>query len=176
MKNLDMENIRGTLKKLITDLLENKIDRNAVAKSVRECINEEDILNLEDRLSRIAYWTMNGLDYEFCNTTDSELLYLRECFEEVRKYSDEEKWDYILNNTEPICKMIPSLKGQEINSYDFARYTPEKFELYDGLIFGDKIKASKLLALLMTNVGIETVIKLAPREVWEEAINSERNK
>lgn len=176
MEKVGIENIRQILKELITELLENKIDRKTAAKLVRKKVELVYVLECNDKSISYSYFALNGLDDADCNTTNSELLYLKYCLEGKREYSDEDKAEFVLNSKEPICKLIPSLKGQELDFDDYERYTPEKFEYFDGYIFGNKITASKLLALLMTNLGIETVIKLAPREVWLKALELDAKK
>ena len=55
----------------------------------------------------------------------------------------------------------------------YQRYTPEKLELIEGyLIDGPESTEAReqLLALLLTNVGLEAAVQLAYREDWLEAI------
>ena len=56
------------------------------------------------------------------------------------------------------------------------RFTPTKLELVEGyLIDGpDRPEARlKLLALLLRNVGLKAALRLAPREVWQQAMREE---
>ncbi len=69
-------------------------------------------------------------------------------------------------------KLIPALKQQLVNAGMFCDYTPEKLELFDGIILGDIEESKKLLLLLLYNIGLEETVKLAPKKLWELAINS----
>ena len=62
---------------------------------------------------------------------------------------------------------------EPITSEQYIRFTPEKLELISGyLIEGPEESEAReqLLALLLTNVGLETAVTLADREDWLEAI------
>ena len=62
---------------------------------------------------------------------------------------------------------------EPITAEQYQQYIPEKLELVDGyLIDGpDSTEArDKLLALLLTNVGLEAAVMLADKEDWREAI------
>jgi hypothetical protein len=48
--------------------------------------------------------------------------------------------------------------------------TPEKFECSDGKMFWTDEDRLNLLALLLENVGIDAAMRLAPKEVWREAL------
>ncbi|OAA84704.1 hypothetical protein [Clostridium ljungdahlii] len=173
---LDLD-IKETLKELVNNILENKISRKIAAKLVRERIDESDIFRLQNEdLLVNAYWTINGLDYKYGNTTNSELTYLKLCLDGEREYSREDKAEFVLNNEEPICRLIPSLKGQELDVEEFDKYSPEKMECFNGYAFGDKITCCKLLALLMANVGIETVVKFASKGIWAKALELDDGK
>ena len=100
------------------------------------------------------------------------LLFLKKCLEGKCKYSNEERVEYILNSKEPICKLTPSLEGHELDLDDFERYTPEKLEYYNDHMFGDKMVSMQLLNLLMYHLGVKEVVKLVPKEVWEEALKN----
>jgi len=50
------------------------------------------------------------------------------------------------------------------------RLTPEKFELIDGKLFWREEDRVALLAMLLEQVGIDGAIRLAPIELWREAI------
>jgi hypothetical protein len=39
-------------------------------------------------------------------------------------------------------------------------------------MFGDEEAVKKLALLLIYNIGIEETIKLAPKELWERALNT----
>lgn len=161
---------------LLTQLLENKIDRNTAAKLMRERVTWDDVFNLKNDCVSHAYFTIDALDYEYTNTTDSELFYLQECLEGKREYNDEDKWEFILNSKDPICKLTPSLKSQKVSIDDFDMYRPEKIELIEGEICGDKIVASQLLTLLMYNLGVDAVVRLLPKQIWEETLKNYSNK
>ncbi len=48
--------------------------------------------------------------------------------------------------------------------------TPEKFELIDGKIFWSDDERLNLLAMLLENVGIDAAVRLAPAQLWREAL------
>jgi hypothetical protein len=50
--------------------------------------------------------------------------------------------------------------------------TPENFEAIDGKIFWGDEDRLNLLAMLLENVGIDAVIRLAPVSVWREALDA----
>ena len=69
---------------------------------------------------------------------------------------------------------IPALEPGPITMDDYHAHTPEKFELWDGYLFlpaeyGDERR--KLLALLLVNVGLVDAVRLAPRELWQAALD-----
>ncbi|HTE85799.1 MAG TPA: hypothetical protein VK821_13805 [Dehalococcoidia bacterium] len=56
---------------------------------------------------------------------------------------------------------------------DVLAFTPEKIELIDGdLLYGpeDHEGRRNLLQLLLTNEGLQEAVRLAPAEVWREAL------
>jgi hypothetical protein len=54
----------------------------------------------------------------------------------------------------------------------YCEYIPEKLELCDGILIGDKEQARKLLLLLLYNIGLEEAVKLAPKELWKQALKN----
>lgn len=48
--------------------------------------------------------------------------------------------------------------------------TPEHFELIDGKMFFEEEQRIHLLAMLLENVGIDAAVRLAPAELWREAL------
>jgi len=51
-------------------------------------------------------------------------------------------------------------------------FTPEHFEAIDGKLFFEDEQRIHLLAMLLENVGIDAAIRLAPAELWGEALNA----
>ncbi|HKS23100.1 MAG TPA: hypothetical protein VJZ76_09910 [Thermoanaerobaculia bacterium] len=49
-------------------------------------------------------------------------------------------------------------------------FTPEHFEVIDGQLFFDEEQRLHLLAMLLENVGIDAAVRLAPAELWREAL------
>jgi len=48
--------------------------------------------------------------------------------------------------------------------------TPEKYECFDGkMLYTDEDRLN-LLALLLEQVGIDEALRLAPKELWREAL------
>lgn len=68
---------------------------------------------------------------------------------------------------------VPHLEGRPINVEEFRACTPEKFELIAGYLF-DTVdhpeSRRRLLALLLTNVGLREAVRLAPEDQWREAL------
>lgn len=89
---------------------------------------------------------------------------------------DDDHEDAIIINRRKMMndKIKPDLKPQLVNYEMFCDYTPEKLELLDGILLGDIEESKKLLLLLLYNIGLEEAVKLAPKELWEQAINSLR--
>ena len=71
---------------------------------------------------------------------------------------------------------LPAPDPAPIDVELYTRFTPSKLELVEGyLIDGpDHPEARlKLLALLLRNVGLRATLRLAPREVWQQAMREE---
>lgn len=71
---------------------------------------------------------------------------------------------------------VPAPEPAPIDSELYTGFTPSKVELVEGyLIDGpDRPEARlKLLALLLRNVGLKATLRLAPREVWLQAMREE---
>jgi len=57
-----------------------------------------------------------------------------------------------------------------VDDYDFL---PEaKLELVDGVLYGDPASRYAMTAALLCNIGLAEVVRLAPRELWEEALDA----
>lgn len=68
---------------------------------------------------------------------------------------------------------IADLDSQPISVEEFRAHTPEKFELVEGYLFDAREHAESrrhLLSLLLVNVGLVHVVRLAPEERWREAL------
>lgn len=61
-------------------------------------------------------------------------------------------------------ELIPRKEPQKITYQQYQDYTPEKIEMYENnLFFTDKERMDMLL-LLMTNVGLESMVEALPLE------------
>lgn len=49
--------------------------------------------------------------------------------------------------------------------------TPEKFEMFDGRLFGSEEERLMLLGLLLENVGADRAVQLGDPEVWKRAVS-----
>lgn len=56
--------------------------------------------------------------------------------------------------------------------YTRFELTPEKFEMIDGKLFWEDHERITLLAMLLENVGIDAALRLAPLNVWREALDA----
>ncbi|GJL52633.1 MAG: hypothetical protein NPIRA01_38600 [Nitrospirales bacterium] len=68
---------------------------------------------------------------------------------------------------------IPDLEGRPLTKAEYYALTPEKLELFEGYLItdaDDEGLRKKLLLALFLNEGLLNVVKLAPREKWEEAL------
>lgn len=68
---------------------------------------------------------------------------------------------------------LPGLNPQPITFDQYIELTPERLELISGYLIDppDELDGRlKLLALLLTNVGLKKALQLAPRQVWEKAL------
>jgi hypothetical protein len=48
--------------------------------------------------------------------------------------------------------------------------TPEKFEMYEGRLFGSEAERVILLGLLLENIGADRAVRLGNPDVWRHAI------
>jgi hypothetical protein len=74
------------------------------------------------------------------------------------------------NQRLPMADLLP----RPITSADYADLTPEKLELWSGYLVSPPDWPEPrivLLALLMVNVGLTGVVRLAPRQRWLEALD-----
>ncbi len=70
-------------------------------------------------------------------------------------------------------KPIPELEGRPLTREEYYALTPEKLELLHGYLISDADDEGlrkKLLLALFLNEGLLNVVKLVPREKWEEAL------
>lgn len=73
----------------------------------------------------------------------------------------------------PVSTLVPALEARRINRDEYHEYAPEKFELLDGYLFlpgDDPEPRLKLLRLLLVNVGLREAVRLAPAQLWREAL------
>lgn len=73
----------------------------------------------------------------------------------------------------------PELEPQPVTHEDYENCIPEKLEL-DGTGFlinrpEDNYWRDRLLSLLLRNQGLLRVVRMAPRELWEQALNQVYN-
>jgi hypothetical protein len=57
-----------------------------------------------------------------------------------------------------------------IDDYDFLPET--KLELVHGVLFGDPASRDAITAALLCNLGLAEVVRPAPRELWQEALDA----
>lgn len=67
-------------------------------------------------------------------------------------------------------ELIPRREPQKITYQQYEENTPEKIEMYQNNIFFDETERIKMLNLLMTNVGMETMVKNLSKETRRELI------
>lgn len=68
---------------------------------------------------------------------------------------------------------IPDLEPQPITSDDYWNCTPEKLELVNGFLVSkpeDNYWRDRLLSLLLKNQGLLKVVRMAPKELWQQAL------
>lgn len=68
---------------------------------------------------------------------------------------------------------VPDLEPRPITMDEYFAHTPEKLELWSGYLIQppeDADARRALLALLMMNLGLMEVVRLAPRRRWIEAL------
>lgn len=68
---------------------------------------------------------------------------------------------------------VPDLGPRPITMDEYMAHTPEKLELWSGYLIHppeDPDARRALLALLLTNLGLVDVVRLAPRRRWIEAL------
>jgi hypothetical protein len=68
---------------------------------------------------------------------------------------------------------VPELEAQPITSDDYRNCTPEKLELVSGFLVSkpeDNYWRDRLLSLLLRNQGLLKVVRMAPKELWEQAL------
>jgi len=68
--------------------------------------------------------------------------------------------------------LVPGLKSEKITYETYLAYSPEKIELIEGNLCNDEAALKQLLVLLMYNIGLEETVRLAPRELWEQALRN----
>lgn len=74
---------------------------------------------------------------------------------------------------QPTPRPVPGLEPTRINIEQYWSLTPEKLELLEGYLIGgpdDHQERRDLLLLLLTNEGLEAAVRLAPVELWREAL------
>ena len=68
---------------------------------------------------------------------------------------------------------VPGLQPGPITMEQYYALTPEKLELWQGYLVGPPDwhdERRNLLLLLLVNEGLETAVRLAPPELWRQAL------
>ncbi|MFQ5794087.1 MAG: hypothetical protein ACE5JP_03445 [Candidatus Bipolaricaulia bacterium] len=68
---------------------------------------------------------------------------------------------------------VPGMDPQSLTSEEYHALTPEKLELYEGYLLDPPEMHEgrrKLLAALLKNEGLISVVRLVPPERWREAL------
>jgi hypothetical protein len=79
---------------------------------------------------------------------------------------------YIDSDADSVDLPSPRPWPEPITGEQFERYTPEKFELVQGYLFdGPESEEQRLhlLALLLTNCGLEAAAMMCDADDWREA-------
>lgn len=95
MKYFDVEKI---LYQMVINFLNEKLSIDEKTKILNDKINMSDVMDLEDDFLSDVYFALKHFDEELCNTSNSEMIYLKECFEKKRRYSRIERDAYIQEN------------------------------------------------------------------------------
>jgi hypothetical protein len=67
----------------------------------------------------------------------------------------------------------PGLEPRPVGFHEFQALTPEKLELFSGYLIApadSPDERRKLLVLLLVNLGLVEAVKLAPEEIWRDAL------
>lgn len=67
----------------------------------------------------------------------------------------------------------PALDPRPITFDEYRELTPEKLELLSGYLISppdEPEERRRLLAILLVNLGLVEVVKLAPEALWREAL------
>ncbi|MBD2772606.1 hypothetical protein [Iningainema tapete] len=64
------------------------------------------------------------------------------------------------------------LKPNPLKFDEYARRCPEKLELREGYLGKGEMDAKELLAMSLQCFGLVEVVKLAPRKMWEQALDA----
>ena len=68
---------------------------------------------------------------------------------------------------------VPGLEARPITFEHYQAFTPEKVELLRGYLIApadSPEERRQLLALLLVNLGLVEAVKLAPEDLWREAL------
>lgn len=88
-------------------------------------------------------------------------------------YDDTQHQQYLAELRQAADTLKPSLDPQAIWWEIFEMIKPERIELLDEMIFCDSQEGTlSLLKMLVTNVGLAEVVKIAPVEIWQEALKN----
>lgn len=75
----------------------------------------------------------------------------------------------------PTPRPVPDLEPRSISMDEYYAFTPEKLELLDGYLIGgpdDHDERRDLLLLLLVNEGLHAAVRLAPAQLWQEALRN----
>ncbi|MCH1626114.1 hypothetical protein [Fredinandcohnia quinoae] len=67
-------------------------------------------------------------------------------------------------------ELVPGREPKAITYQQFQDYTPEKLEMYENNVFFTEKERIRMLTLLLTNVGIKTMLKNLPSESRKELV------
>lgn len=79
-----------------------------------------------------------------------------------------ERFEKRVSKGELKMELIPRREPQKITYQQYEENTPEKIEMYQNDIFFDEQERLKMLYLLMTNVGMETMVKNLSKDTRRE--------
>lgn len=67
-------------------------------------------------------------------------------------------------------ELVPGREPKAITYQQFQDYTPEKLEMYENNVFFTEKERIRMLTLLITNVGIKTMLKNLPSKARKELV------
>ena len=86
------------LSDLISRYLISTIDKSEMVEQLIGKISPSDVTEYEDELLNESFFTIYHINENYCDASNPELLYLRECLEERHKFSRVERDSIISEN------------------------------------------------------------------------------